>query len=251
MEDEQVRALLSGHVTENEPPFGLTAGTVITAGRRARRVQHGLALAVAVLATVVSVPVAVSLAGGAGTGQAPQVPAQFAAPSTAQAPEGPVVGATGALIDQRVRADLPAGKHPVTVTVYPSDWTTSKPIPDDRAAYATDWHGQWKYTGKKLRVSLMYLWPGARVQGCAAPAKDCTDVQLPDGSRLITYTASMGSAVPMRWVRHHRSDTYEVLAGFEIGQGNGNGLSDEELARIATDPQLVFPAPPVWPSPPS
>jgi hypothetical protein len=266
-DDAVLRKALSDHLSA-EPPMTTDLEVVLIAGRRART-RRQFVTAVAGCVGVVGVITAGFAVAGGDEGALPSPePGVARSLSTSAAPEPAVVypGPVPALIESRVRADMPGGRDLVRRTVYPGDWNRSTPLSVAQTANATDWHGRFAVPGKpdnELWISVFVNPPGGnpteaelRTQ-CPASAHDapgdhtpgCRVDKLGDGSLLLTQISGNGEGWWTRTLLHFRPGSRAVNARERVRAASYAEAtrtwvySAAQLAALAKDPQLVIPQP--------
>lgn len=213
--------------------------TAVRQGRRQRR-QRRTGLAVGAVAVVATVGV------GAGVLRAVTTddPTPVAVEPPAAAPPATSDFVPGTSIDSRmaevVAEHLPA--LPPPDDVYPSDSRTAGPLPDEEFTRAEDWQAVYTVGGSELLVIM------AAPSEAGPPCRGCEKTSVPGGT---LYRQTFTSGDPGHWyfgvylVREDGSavNAFESLTapGEEAGQAQRQ-VSDAELAALAQDPRLTFPA---------
>lgn len=257
--DVEVQQRFTELVRITEPPFTATSGDVIRRGRRLRRRRQVVA-GMAGLASVAALGVlSLSLldpstpAGHLAQGLTPA----HHGPSSARQARAMGVAETAALIESRVRADLPGGSSLVTTDVYGSDWNHDVALPPDQQQNATDWVAMFTVPDSGVRLTVDV---GFRPVQDSAPSVDCKVLPdcfyetQPDGSVIVGDRYTLGDT-PVRWVG--RYDALSRVTAVNV-PSTGGGVDSpqfpytvEELKVLANDLQLVIPEPETWPPPPS
>jgi hypothetical protein len=247
-DDVLLRDALRDHICD-EPPMRTGLDTVLPAARRARaRRQILTAVAGGVGA------IAVLTAGLAATRsdhdslQPPPVAGTHNSPADA----------TRALIESRVRADLPGGQALVRQTIYPSDWNRSTELPPADALNATDWHGKFTVPGhpdSELWLSVFVNPPDSNPTeadlraGCRTITPVCRVDRLGPGSLLLTQVTDGTGGVWTRTLLHFRPGDRAVNAREKVkARTYAEALAKwvytpAQLAALAKDPSLIIPQP--------
>lgn len=254
-DDLDIRDALDSHLSV-EPPMRLDLDTTLQLARRSRGRRRLATTAAGSLGVVAAISGGLALAGGRDVTPAP-APASAPSPAAVSYP-GPVP----ALIESRVRADIPGGADLIRRTIYPSDWNRSTALPYSQTANATDWHGAFGIPGQPAHE----LWIGVFIspagtnptetelaRQCAQGVPQCTYRKLADGSLLLTQISGSDSRGWTRTVLHFRTgdrgvNVREKIHGMTLAEAQRAWIyTPEQLARLATDAAVAIPEPAVTP----
>ncbi|WP_020143218.1 hypothetical protein [Terracoccus sp. 273MFTsu3.1] len=251
----------------------------LVGGRRRRAGRRRAAVASGVTGVAV-----VAMVGVVGTGALH--PPATSTPAAAGVASSATDWVPGTTVDEtlaQVVADHVARPGRAT-GIYASDWTRSTPLPDTEASRATEWQAHYRVAGDDTLTVLMSQRPtdapaGPPVCDPSVRVVDGTGTRLrtgdiaPDGSVTLTPGRSAEGATSCVVTRKdggtlvlshdglrttatfwRTADATVVTATAHRGSGTettAHGVTDAELAGVATDPRLVFAHvadPPAWPA---
>lgn len=227
-----LRTAFDEYVPADEPPMGLTSGSVLAAARRSRRLRlAGGAAGITAAMVAVTLALAPAIAGIGGRS------------GLAVAAADPVD--TAAVIEAAVLAWAPDPDDLTLDTIYPSDWTRTSALPSGQEANATEWHGSWSLPGgQKLWVSMMYL--GSNWHGLECEPPNCEIDTDANGRMTMTDVYFLNGSTNLI-ARHQRTEGFNVLVWVEA-PGESFFYTKEQLLELAMDPALTFPYPAATPT---
>ena len=253
---DEIQQRVAHYVRSTEPPLTGTSGEVIRRGRRLRLRRRAIAGVACVASVAVVGVLSFSLIertapGGDNTqnlGPAHQ------APRVAHQPQQLSTDDTAALIESRVRTDLPAGSTLVTSDIYGSDWNRNTPLPAEEMQNATSWIAVFAVPPSDVKLTVVVGFRpvqdnGPDGAGCSI-VPDCFYETQPDGSVLLGQQYTLADT-PVRFVG--RFDPLgRVTTIYVRSTGDDAGTpqfpySVDELKALVNDPQLVIPEPQTWP----
>jgi hypothetical protein len=251
---DEIQQRVAHFVRSTEPPLTGTSSEVIRRGKRLQLRRRAIAGMAGVASVAVVGVLSLSLFGRT-------APAGDSTQNLGPAHQAPRVvhqqlttDDTAALIESRVRADLPAGTALVTSDIYGSDWNRNTPLPVEEMQNATSWIAVFTVppSGVRLTVDVGFR-PvqdnGPDGAGCSI-LPDCFYETQDDGSVLLGQQYTLADT-PVRFVG--RFDPLgRVTTVYVRSTGDNTGTpqfpySVDELKALVNDPQLVIPEPQTWP----
>lgn len=245
-------------------PTGPDLSATISRGRRRRTLGHVRVVSCGLGVAALACGFAVGVVQHAG----PAVPAA-SSPSAAGWVSGTSVDET---LAQVVGDHVP---HPGVVTaLYPADWTGTAPLPDARAAQATEWQGHWQVTPAETLTVLMSqrptdapvgppvcdgrvvaptdIEPGGSLQvttdSVRSASPSCTATRTARGTLVLTHDGTRATAT---FWRPADATVVTVTSTSSASDPADRRTTDAELEAVATDTRLSFPHasdPPAWPA---
>lgn len=254
--DDEIQQRVAHYARSTEPPVTATSGEVIRRGKRLRLRRRAIAgLAGVASVTAVGVLSLNLIDHTAPAGDSTQNPASgHQAPRVAHQPQQLNAADTAALIESRVRADLPAGSTLVTLDIYGSDWNRNTALPAEEMQNATDWVAMFTVppSGVKLTVDVGFKpvqEPGPKGADCSI-LPDCFYETPSDGSVLFGNQYTVGDTTVRAVGRYDALGRTTTVYVPSTGDNAGTPqfpYSVDELKALVNDPQLVIPEPQTWP----
>ena len=247
-DDLLLRDALRDHIRD-EPPMRTGLDTVLPAARKARTRRQILT---AVAGSVGAIAVLTAGLAAARSDHDSLQPPPVAGTHNSSA------DATRALIESRVRADLPGGQGLVRQTIYPSDWNRSTELPPADALNATDWHGKFTVPGhpdSEVWLSVFVNPPDSNPTeadlraGCRTIMPVCRVDRLGPDSLLLTQVTGGTGGVWTRTLLNFRAGDRAVNAREKVkAKSYAEAMTKwvytpAQLAALAKDPRLVIPQP--------
>jgi hypothetical protein len=253
---DEIQQRVAHYVRSTEPPFTGTSGEVIRRGKRLRLRRRVVAGVAGVASVAVVGVLSFSVIGRTAPAEdnTQNLGPAHHAPRAAHQPQQLNPDDTAALIESRVRADLPAGSTLVTSDIYGSDWNRNTALPADGMQNATSWIGVFTVPPSGVRLTVIVGFTpvqdnGPDGAGCSI-SPDCFYDTQSDGSVLLGQQYTLGDT-PVRFVG--RFDPLgRVTTVYVRSSGDNAGTpqfpySVDELKALVNDPQLVIPEPQTWP----